>query len=138
MVRFLTALFIAVVASFPAAGSSSVSVGVWSGPGYYGGPRHHFGPRHFGPPRHAFGYPRSYYPRRSVFVYSSPVYAAPLYPAPIYAPPPVTYYPSYSAAPVAPTSQCTTFNGDATIDGSGTPFYGRACVFTDGRWHIVP
>ncbi len=137
MGRFLTALFIAVVTSFPAAGSSSsVSIGVWSGPGYYGPPyRHYSEHRRFGPPRHAYGYPY-YYPRRSVFVYSAPVYAAPVYP--VYAPPPVIAYPSYSAAPIAPTAQCTTFNGDATIDGSGTPFFGRACIFTDGRWHIVP
>jgi hypothetical protein len=39
---------------------------------------------------------------------------------------------------VRPTGQCTVFNGDAVIDGSGQPFYGRACIFTDGRWHIVP
>ena len=70
-----------------------------------------FGPYWWGPPRY-------YYP--------PPVY---------YAPPPAYYY----APPrvVAPAPACRVFQGDATIDASGAPFYGRACLQADGRWHIV-
>jgi hypothetical protein len=114
----LMALFVAVVASFPAA-ADSFSFGYASGHrGHYG----HHGHRHWGP--------HYYQPRSTVFLYSSPSY--------VYAPPPrVIYYPDYAPI-VRPTGQCTQFNGDAVIDGSGQPFYGRACIFTDGRWHIVP
>ena len=77
-----------------------------------------------------FGYP-AYYP--------APVYYYP--PPPVYyAPPPVVYYtppPVYAPAPPAPASNCRTFNGDATIDASGQPFYGTACYGQDGHWHIT-
>ena len=123
MVRFLMALFVAVVASFPAAAQTSVSVGVWSV-----SDRHPHGHRHRG---HGHdGHRWGHRPRSSFYFYSAPAYA--------YAPPPrVIYYPAYMPA-VVPTQQCTFFNGDAVIDGSGQPFYGSACLFTDGRWHIVP
>ena len=73
-----------------------------------------------------------------------PAYYAPAYYAPppyYYYPPPVAYAPPpayYPPAPSAPTvSNCRDYRGDATIDGNGTPFYGRACLGGDGRWHIV-
>lgn len=111
---------VAVLTSFPAhaGGNVSVGIGYWSGPGYYGPPHHHHHRGYYGP-RY----------RSSVLIYPAPVYyPAPAYP--VYAPPPVPV--------VQATQQCMQYNGDAIIDGSGQPFYGRACLFTDGRWHIVP
>ena len=61
-------------------------------------------------------------------------YVAP--PPPVYYPAPVPYYappPAYAPAPL-----CRRYNGDATIDASGQPFYGTACLEADGHWHIVP
>ena len=65
---------------------------------------------------------------------------------PAYYPPPVVIYqppaPVYTYAPPAPapaptvSPTCRTYNGDATIDASGRPFYGTACLGPDGRWHI--
>ena len=71
-----------------------------------------------------FGYP-AYYP--------APVYYYP--PPPVYYPPPAVVY-TPPPAP-APASNCRTFNGDATIDASGQPFYGTACYGADSRWHIT-
>jgi hypothetical protein len=115
---------VAVMTTFPAhaGGNVSVGIGYWSGPGYYSHHHHHhrgyYGPRY----------------RSSVMIYPAPVY---------YPPPRPVYYPAYPVYPVPQpvvqaTQQCMQYNGDATIDGSGQPFYGRACLFTDGRWHIVP
>jgi hypothetical protein len=62
---------------------------------------------------------------------------------PYYYPPPAYYYPppAYYAPPVyaapAPAQNCRQFNGDASMDASGAPFYGTACLQADGRWHIV-
>lgn len=118
---------VAVMTSFPANAGGSVSFGFYSGPGYHHHPRHYH--RHHGHwgPRYRSGiviYPAPVYypPPRPVYYHSYPVYPAPAY---------VTPHPAL-------TRQCTTYNGDATIDGSGQPFYGRACLGTDGRWHIVP
>jgi hypothetical protein len=69
-----------------------------------------------------FGAPAYYYPPPYYYYYPPPVYYVPP-PRVVYAPPP---------APV-----CHTFRGDATIDASGAPFYGTACLEADGRWHIV-
>lgn len=131
MVRFLLLTFLAVMTSFPAWAGTGVSVGIWQ----VGGGHHHDRWSHGG----GWGYPRHHYrPRSSFYFYSGP----PAYP--VYVAPPVHYYPAYPTyappARVTPSlsGQCTQFNGDATIDGSGTPFYGRACIFSDGRWHIVP
>jgi hypothetical protein len=72
-----------------------------------------------------------------------PAYYAPAYyypPPAYYYPPPVAYAPPptyYAPAPTATVSNCRDYRGDATIDGNGTPFYGRACLGGDGRWHIV-
>ncbi len=76
------------------------------------------------------GYPGYYGP--PAYYYPPPVYYAP--------PPPVVYYNSPPApvyAPPAPAQNCRTFNGDATIDASGQPFYGTACQGPDGRWHVT-
>jgi hypothetical protein len=69
--------------------------------------------------------------------YGPPAY----YPYPAYYPAPAYYYPPpayISPAPPAPysSSYCRQFNGDATIDASGGPFYGTACLGGDGKWHI--
>lgn len=61
-----------------------------------------------------------------------PVYYAMPPPPAFYYPPPVAYAPAPAQAPY-----CREYRGDATIDGSGQPFYGTACLETDGRWHIV-
>lgn len=61
-------------------------------------------------------------------------------PAYYYPPPPVYYAPPpvYYAPPAArPAPACRDYHGDATVDAQGTPFYGRACLGADGRWHIV-
>lgn len=79
----------------------------------------------------------AYYPPPPVYYPPPPVYYAP-------PPPPVVIYqqpqPVYAAPPPAPApapaSNCRTYNGDATIDASGKPFYGTACQGPDGRWHI--
>jgi hypothetical protein len=78
-----------------------------------------------------FGVPCCYY---------GPRYYAPAYS--YYPPPPPVYYappPAYYAAPrvIAPAPACRDFHGNATVDGRGTPFYGRACLGADGLWHIV-
>lgn len=112
---------VAVMTTFPAHAGGSVGFSYWSGgPGYYPHHRPYYGPRY----------------RSSVVIYPAPVYYGPppprYYPAPypVYAPPPVPV--------VQATQQCMQYNGNAVIDNSGQPFYGRACLFTDGRWHIVP
>ena len=74
------------------------------------------------------------------FVPAYPYYHPP--PA-YYYPPPTYYYPPpavyYYAPPIytTPAQNCRRFNGDATIDASGAPFYGTACLQVDGRWHIL-
>lgn len=83
-----------------------------------------------------FGYPAygyGYYPPPYYYYPPPPVY---------YAPPPVVYYqppePVYAGPTyAAPAQNCRTFNGDATIDASGQPFYGTACLGSDGQWHIT-
>jgi len=124
---------VAVMTSFPAHAGGNVSVGI----GYYSGPgfRHHghYRPAYWGPRYHG---PRYYGPRyrSSVVIFPAPVYVAP---RPVYQTYPV--YPVPAPAPVVQaTQQCMQYNGDAIVDNSGQPFYGRACLFTDGRWHIVP
>ena len=122
MSRFIAVLAFAATAligaSLPAsAHGSHVSVGI-----YAGGPV----------------YP-AYYP----YHYYRPYYRPYWGPSVVYAPPPVVYAPApvyYNAPPAmspTPTQQCQSYNGNATVDGSGQPFYGNACLFTDGRWHIM-
>jgi hypothetical protein len=72
--------------------------------------------------------------------YYGPAY--PYYPPAYYYPPPAYYYPPaayVTPAPAAPyaSSYCRQFNGDATIDASGAPFRGTACLGADNRWHIT-
>jgi hypothetical protein len=126
-VRFFLLASIAVLAAFPAYAGTHVSVGVglWE-PAYYGHPYR---------PYHPYWGPRYYGPRAVVIYPAAPAYYPAPYPAPY--PGPVYAQPAPAAIPVA-TQQCTQYNGDATVDGSGQPFYGRACLFTDGRWHIIP
>ncbi|HUN50717.1 MAG TPA: hypothetical protein VMU42_06355 [Candidatus Sulfotelmatobacter sp.] len=82
------------------------------------------------------------------FYYPPPVYYAP--PPVYYAPPPPVYYapapvvtyapppaPAAAPAPAPTSSNCRQYNGDATIDGANQPFYGTACLQSDGKWHIV-
>jgi len=81
------------------------------------------------------------------FGFAFPFYVGPpaYYPAPpaYYYPPPPVYYveprPTYvTPTPAqAPPANCRRFNGDATFDANGQPFYGTACLGADGRWHIV-
>jgi len=59
------------------------------------------------------------------------------YPPPVYYAPPVVYYsaPAYYAQPSP--QNCRTFQGDATNDQTHQPFYGTACLWADGKWHIA-
>lgn len=71
-----------------------------------------------------------------------PLYLGPpayYYPPPAYYYPPPAYYPPPRVvyAPPAPPANCQIFRGDASIDASGQPFYGTACLQADGRWYIV-
>lgn len=70
-----------------------------------------------------------------------PYYDPYFYPYPAYYGPPPAYYPAPYGAPapatVAPQANCIRFNGDATNDQTGQPFYGTACMQADGKWHIV-
>jgi len=110
MWRFWAVLLLALTASLPAAAH---------GHGH-GGSRLFLG-FNFAPVPYYYGPPAYYYP--------PPVY---------YAPPPAYYYPPAAyVVPAAPPANCRTYRGDATVDGSGQPFFGTACLQADGRWHIV-
>ena len=114
MFRFLTVLLIAMAVSVPAqAARVFVGIGVPFFPFYFGAPAYYYPPAAY--------YPPSYY-------YSPPAYYAPQS-APA----------AYSPDTVAPASarNCRDYRGDATIDGSRKPFYGRACLESDGKWHVV-
>jgi hypothetical protein len=82
-----------------------------------------------------FGFPLFYdpYPYYPAYYYPPPVYYAP--PPVTYAPPPAYYY--VPAPATVPANYCRRFNGDATDDDTGAPFYGTACLLPDGKWHIV-
>ena len=112
--RFL-AVMAAAVAIVAAASTPAAAHG-------HGGSRFVFG-FNFGPPCCYWG-PHYYAPAYSYYPPPPPV---------VYAPPPAAYY----APPPAPAPYCRDYHGDATIDGQGQPFYGRACLQADGRWHIV-
>ena len=83
----------------------------------FGAPCCYYGPHYYAP---AYYYPPPYY-----YYYPPP-------PPVVYAPPP-----AYYAPPPAPTNNCRDYRGDATVDGSRKPFYGRACLESDGKWHVV-
>lgn len=75
-----------------------------------------------------------YYPP-PYYYYPPPAYYVP--PAVYYSPPPPVYYTPMPARATATPTECRTFSGNATNDQSGQPFYGRACLWPDGQWHIV-
>lgn len=86
------------------------------------------------PQASAHGWHRDHWGHSAFFLgfnFGPPVY---YYPPPVYYPPPpsVVY-----VVPQAQTPTCRRFNGNATIDASGRPFYGVACFESDGRWHIA-
>ncbi|MSP51555.1 MAG: hypothetical protein EXQ91_04070 [Alphaproteobacteria bacterium] len=60
-------------------------------------------------------------------------YWRPVYPAYYVVAPPVQVAPAYTITPTT----CRVFQGDAVIDQSQRPFFGRACLYADSRWHIV-
>jgi hypothetical protein len=64
-------------------------------------------------------------------------YYYPPYPAYYYAPPAYYYPPPVVVQTYPPPSYCRRVNGDATVDATGQPFYGTACLWPDGRWHIA-
>ena len=76
--------------------------------------------------------PWPYYAPPPAYLYPPPAYYVP--PA-YYAPPPVYYAPP--APPVGAAPRCREYHGDASIDASGEPFYGTACLWPDGQWHIA-
>jgi hypothetical protein len=130
--RLLPALLLAMAVSLPAAAWANGHGGFHGGGhgGFHGGFRGHafFG---FG----CCGFWPGYYPAYSPYYYGYPAY--PLDPYAYSAPAPGAVYqaPAYQAP--APAANCRRYNGDATIDASGQPFYGTACVGPDGRWHIT-
>ncbi len=75
-----------------------------------------------------------YYPPPAYY-YPPPVYYVP--PAVYYTPPPPVYIAPMPTPATATPSECRVFSGDATNDQTGKPYYGRACLWPDGRWHIV-
>lgn len=110
---FLAILAVALTASMPASAH------------WHGGRSHFF----FG-----FGFPLFYdpYPYYPAYYYAPP----PAY----YYPPPAYYYPpTYYAPPrvAAAPSECRRFIGDAINDQTGEAFVGTACLWPDGKWHIV-
>jgi hypothetical protein len=118
--RLLSALLLLGALSLPTA---AFAHGHGGGHGFHGHSHSHF---FFG-----FGccggWP-GYYPAYSPYYYGYSPYPADPYA--YSAPAPAVVY-------QAPAANCRQFNGDATIDASGQPFFGTACVGSDGRWHIV-
>jgi hypothetical protein len=116
--KVIALLGLAVLAmGLPAAAQARVFVGVGIGVPVYG-------PRYYYP---------AYYPPAPAYYYPPP--------AVVYAPPPVVVAPTPVAAPVAAPAaapgNCRQYQGNATVDGANQPFYGTACLQSDGRWHIV-
>jgi hypothetical protein len=102
-------------------------VGAAAPPASADGWRRHHHHHHFRPHRH-HGHSRLLLGLN--FHFGPPVYYYP--PPAYYAPPPRVVYVEPRPAPI-----CRRFRGDATMDASGRPFYGTACLGGDGRWHIV-
>jgi len=123
VIRFLAVLLLVLVASAPAYARVFVSLGFpffpFYGPAYY-----------YPPPAYAYYPPPYYYPPQPGYYPPQQGYAAPA---------PDAYAQSAPSNTVSPsaTKNCKTFHGDATIDSSGKPFHGRACLEADGRWHVV-
>ncbi len=119
LLRFLAAVIVVLAASAPAA-SAHVFFS-------------------FGFPFFPFWGPAYYYPPAPAYYYPPPAYYPPQqgYSAPnAYAQPAPQSAPAQTVAPSA-SNNCRTYKGNATIDSSGKPFYGRACLEADGRWHVV-
>ena len=118
LLRFLAVVILVLAASAPAANahvffSLAFPFFPFWGPAYY-------------PPAPAYYPPPAYYQQQGY--YAPGGYAQP---APQSAP-----APAQTVAPSA-SNNCRTYRGNATIDSSGKPFYGRACLEADGRWHVV-
>jgi len=124
LLRFLAVLILVLAASAPAAQARVfVSLGFPFFPFYWG-------PGYYYPPAPAYYYPPPYpyYPPQQQSYYAPGAYPQG---APQSAP-----APAQTVSPAA-SKNCRTYRGDATIDSSGKPFYGRACLEADGRWHVV-
>ncbi|HXP75750.1 MAG TPA: hypothetical protein VN823_16530 [Stellaceae bacterium] len=121
--RFLAVLLLTLAVSASAHARVFVSLGFPFFPFYYG-PSYDYPPAYYYPPPYYYPPQQGYYPPQQG--YAPDAYAQPSMPAT----PPQT---------VSPTAarNCRTYRGDATIDSSGKPFYGRACLESDGRWHVV-
>jgi len=127
----LSALLLVLALGLPAAAFAHGHGGDHSGS--HGGHGGHGGGVH----SHVFfgfgccGYWPGYYPAYYPYYYGYP------YPADPYA----YSAPAAVSAPAAlyqpPAATCRQFNGNATVDASGQPFYGTACLGSDGLWHIT-
>lgn len=96
----------------------------------------HDHPHYHSYPYFGYGYHSYYAPYYWPRYYSPPMYYYSA-PAPVYVPTsPVVVAPGNTI--VYEYSNCRLFSGDATVDYSGRPYYGRACLGNDGLWHIVP
>ena len=121
ILRFLPALLFVVAVGVPASALARGHGGFHGHRGFHSHVFLGFGCCGFGP-----GY---YYPAYSPYYYGYP-YPTDPYPYAYSAPPSVVYQ-------QAPAANCRSFNGNTTIDASGQPFYGTACLGSDGRWHIT-
>lgn len=122
LLRFLAVLSLVMIVSAPAAQARVfVSLGFPFFP--------FWGPAYYYPPAPAYYYPPPYYYPPQQGYYPPDVYGQA---APQSAP-----APAQTVSPSTASKNCRTYRGDATIDSSGKPFYGRACLEADGRWHVV-
>jgi hypothetical protein len=144
--KFLAILPFACAASLP----TSAYAGGHGGGGFHGGGGgFHGGGFHGGGFHDGFHHDRFFHRHDRFFfgfggfVGADPFYYSPYYYDPYYYPP--TYYvpPAYAAPGAAPgvyaptAGSCRQFSGDATVDASGQPFFGTACLGADGKWHIT-
>ncbi len=125
--RFLALLILVLVVSAPAAQARVfVSLGFPFFPffPFYWGPAY-YPPAYYYPPPYYNYPPQQSYPQQQGY-YAPDAYArSALQSAPA------------GAVSSSASKNCRTYRGDATIDSSGKPFYGRACLESDGRWHVV-
>ena len=115
--RFLAVLLFALVVSAPAHARVFVSLGFPFFPFF--GPTYYYPPAYYYPPPYAYPPQQGYYAPDGYAAQNAPQSA-----------------PAETVAPSA-SNNCRTYRGDAIIDSSGRPFYGRACLESDGRWHVV-
>jgi hypothetical protein len=126
--RFFAVLLFALGVSAPAHARVFVSLGFPFFPFFYG-PSYAYPPAYYYPPPYYYPPQQGYYPPQQGY-YAPDTYASQNAPPPQNAPAPETVVPSSS-------KNCRTYRGNATIDSSGRPFYGRPCLESDGRWHVV-